>query len=490
MLALISLQNTFIDFGIRYIAAAVREAGIDTDILWLHRPPDKLLDHSEMDQVLVWLKRKQYTAVGMNVMSVHYTLAVQITKKIKAELGIPVIWGGVHAVICSEECLGHADYVCVGEGEKSIIPLMNAIKTGDVPEDLVNFWYKRGDEILRNERQLVEDLNTIPPPDYSLDQHWVLTEGRVVACTIEELQKGFPWNFGRHYLISSRGCPYDCAYCCNSAIKKIMGQKMILRFRSVENMMCEIDSILNQFPFLKTFAIMDDSFFFKPGGWIEDFCEKFKARNAYFGVLLHPKTVERERMKKLIDAGLIGIQMGLQSGSDRVSRDVFHRPDAVKDFVKAANILDEFIPPLQARTYDIIVDNPYETEEDLETTIRLLTTLNKPFSLDLFSLTLYPGTPMYDEYISTHGQIPDYLNSQDKDFIQYKHTVLNRLMWLTHSNPSWIILFFLKHHRQWWGKRMIQAYDYVWEKNLRVFLRNCKRRVLRLIQECCKRPAG
>lgn len=481
MLALISIQNTYIDLGIRQISACCRAQNIPTQVLWLNREPLDLLTDVQEKAVVQWVKQSKCLAVGINVMSVHLDLARQVTRIIKQNLNIPVIWGGIHCILEPEECLQHADFVCVGEGEESIAPLMAAIQSGNIPGDLRNFWYSVNGTLYKNSPEMIEDLNSLPIPDNSIQDHSILVQNTVLPATQELFRKGFPWSERRHIIMSGRGCPYHCTYCCSDALKRLFGTSWANRFRSVEHFMTEIRQVLSAYPFVNTIAIMDDTFFFKPAGWIEDFCREFKKTGAYFGVLLHPKKVTHENIAMLVDAGLIGIQMGLQSGSERISQGVFKRVESITDFKRAAAVLDDFTDKLHARTYDVIVDNPYETDEDRAETVRVLMSLKKPFNIDLFSLTLYPGTRLYEDYKESGKEIPPHLLCMNKDFIQHEQTPLNRLMRLTRLNHPAIVGFLLRYHDKPFGKFMIVAYDRIWEQGVRVFLHKTRRLLLSFI---------
>jgi anaerobic magnesium-protoporphyrin IX monomethyl ester cyclase len=477
--ALISLQNSFIDFGVRYVAAACRASGIDVEVLFCLREPENFESESERFVVSDWLREGNFDAAGLSLMSLHYSRAAKLTETIRAKTSLPVLWGGVHAVIKPEQCLEWADFICAGDGEESVPLFLKNLAAGNFNAPIDNIWRREDGKFIETPRKLVENLDSIPQPDFALDHHWILRNCRIEKLTEPTMKTGFPWNLGRHYIISSRGCPYDCAYCCNTALKRVLGEKLSLRIRSVANLMSEIHFLLERYPFARAFAIMDDSFFFKPKGWVEEFCSEFKKTGAYFGVLFHPRTVQRERIKMLIDAGLIGVQMGLQSGSERISKSVFNRPETVDEFVKATKILDEFSDRFWARTYDVISDNPFETEEDQEQTIRILASLKKPFNLDVFSLTLYPGTQLYDRAVEERRISEEDTGFVDKNFITAKPTILNRLTWLTHDNPSSIVLFFLNHRKTWWGRLLFEAYYHGWEKGIRLILRLIKHKVLK-----------
>ncbi|MBN1297115.1 B12-binding domain-containing radical SAM protein [bacterium] len=479
-LALISLQNTTIDFGVRYVAAAAVQAGISVEILWLCREPSQRLSQRETDVLIEWIDGQSCGLVGMGLMSIHFSLAVDVTRAIQDRLSIPVIWGGIHPILAPEPCLDHADYVCAGDGEEAVPALMRALSAGQTQPDIPNIWYRRDDGIHMSRRELVDDLNAWPPPHYDLTHQAILEGDHIVTGSETLFRTKMPWSHGRHYVISSRGCPHQCTYCCNSALQTLFGKAHAIRIRTVANLMKEITDIIDHFPFSHAFAIMDDSFFFKPPGWIEAFCDAFASVNAGFGVLIHPRSVSRERMQMLVNAGLIGVQMGLQSGSDTTSRTIYHRHEPVSDFIRAAGVLDEFMDRLLVRTYDVIVDNPFETDADRAETVHVLSRLNKPFHLDLFSLTLYPGTALYDRARDLTGNT-GMMRAEDKNYLDIQPTMLNRLTWLTHTTPGTLIRFFLKHRHACWCVALFHLFDFGWERGGRVCLRWMKRTGLRLM---------
>ncbi len=468
--AFLSLQNSLIEFGIRYVSAACRREGIRSEIVFCLRDSGLKETAGQCEAVARWIAAEGFHAAGIGLMSLHVSRAVALTRAIHDIANVPVIWGGIHPILDPDACLEHADYVCLGDGERAVPEWVRCLANGLSVEGIDNIRQRGGS----TNRTLLEDLDAIPYPDYDIDHHHLLDGTIVRRLTLQDMRSRFPWNLGRHFVISSRGCPHECAYCCNSALRKLFGQSHALRTRSVGNFMGEIDAIRDRYPFVNTFAIMDDSFFFKPGRWIDEFCEAFARTGCAFGCLIHPSSVTVERMDKLVRAGLIGVQMGLQSGSQRVTREVFHRHGTVEEFVRAAGVLDQYMDRLQARTYDVIVDNPYETDSEQEDTIRVLMSLNKPFNLDIFSLTFFPGTGLHDRRLR-EGYPESSMRADDRDTLGYRPTYLNRLTWLTHLISPRRIRFFLSIRKTWYGPIVFFLYDRAWHNGLRAWLRRLKR---------------
>ncbi len=108
-----------------------------------------------------------------------------------------------------------------------------------------------------------------------------------------------------------------------------------------------------------------------------------------------PSTVTREKMAALVDAGLIAVRMGIQTGSEH-TKQVYKRYHTNQQIENAAKIFNEFKDKIEPPQYDIILDNPFETEDNVVETLRFVAGLPPPFTLSLFSLTFYSATELYD----------------------------------------------------------------------------------------------
>jgi len=135
------------------------------------------------------------------------------------QAGIPVMMGGSHASFMAEETLEHADYCVRGEGEYTLMELVDAIESGSGFGSINGLSYKVGDESRHNpDRELVCDLDALPFPDLSL----IRARDKVKITPIA----------------TSRGCPYGCNFC---SVIKMFGRGY--RTRSVENVIEELRTL-------------------------------------------------------------------------------------------------------------------------------------------------------------------------------------------------------------------------------------------------------
>ena len=130
--------------------------------------------------------------------------------------GIPVVIGGPHATFLPNEVLQHAPYCVRGEGEETIVELMDRLSARAEPRDVPGLSYVDGEEIRHNTpRTAVRDLDALPFPDLRLIHGF-----RRIRITP---------------VLTSRGCPFDCTFC---SVTEMFGRKY--RFRSTANVIEEL----------------------------------------------------------------------------------------------------------------------------------------------------------------------------------------------------------------------------------------------------------
>ena len=117
--------------------------------------------------------------------------------------------------------------------------------------------------------------------------------------------------------------------------------------------------------------------------------------------MVSARSFRRDKMDMLIDAGLATVEMGVQSGSQRVLDEVFNRPLSI---VKTKEVVRE-LGDYERRhglslVLDFIIDNPWETREDVHQTVRYLLDIPPRTLLNVFFLTYFPGTPVYDRAVA------------------------------------------------------------------------------------------
>jgi radical SAM superfamily enzyme YgiQ (UPF0313 family) len=324
--------------------------------------------------------------IGISLRSSFFRIATTATIKIREKLSVPIIWGGTHPTIAPEECIQIADIVCIGEGEQTMMELSQYITNGQDIRNIKNLWVRETEQIFRNPvRPPIQDLDNLPFPDYGAQNKYFI-ENESVSSHDPALDT---FNFD---IMASRGCPYRCTYCCNSIfIDIIKGKGKVIRRRSVDNVLREIRAMKHQMPKLSRIDFIDEVFAWDKK-WVKEFLDKYKKEfNLPFQCAQHPNMVDLETLTMLKDAGLERIEVGLQSGSEDIRKEIFQRPVSDKALINISQSISKLnITPF----YDLIVDNPFETDEDKRQSLEFILKLSRPFHLRMYPLTYFPNTKL------------------------------------------------------------------------------------------------
>jgi radical SAM superfamily enzyme YgiQ (UPF0313 family) len=422
-ITLISPYTGINAFGLRTISACLKREGHDVHLLFLPKSFMGRYENKTLDDIVKL--SKESNLIGISLMSYFFDNAIQITQKLKENCDIPILWGGIHPTIRPEECLNYADMVCIGEGEEALVELAN--RMADEPCNHVNsIWFKYNEKIIKNPIQpLAQPLDQIPFPDYDYKTHFILDN----QC-IQKMDKKMMIKYmhGDYVTMPTRGCPFGCTYCCNNMLNKMHSNQKTLRKRSINNIIKELVEARKLLPFIDHVNFYDDAFFFLSVNEIREFSENYK-KNVSLPLYItgvNPLTLNREKLSLLVDAGLNHLKMGIETGSKR-GKELYKRKDTNQQVENAAKIINEFKDKIKRPKYDIILDNPWETDEDLIETLMFLSKLPTPYILSIFSLSFYPGTELYMKAIKDGIIKDDIKDVYRKRYHDNKKTYLNSL---------------------------------------------------------------
>jgi len=396
-ITLISAATYPSDQGVRTISAVLKKAGHEVNMIFMTLNEDysKFYKNQELQQLAKICKDSEFIGISSFVSTAPR--AIQIIKYLeKRNPNIPIVWGGIHATISPKECIKYCNIVCVGEGEGAIIDLINAIEKNKSIGKIKNIWIrnKKTNEIIKNPvRPLIDNLDSLPLPDYDTKTHYILEHHKIRKFKEQDLD-------GAIFFLTGRGCPYGCDYCSNSLLNELYKgkRKKIVRWHSPEYIINGILELRKKFPTLNYFDIRDDSFSFRPISDIEKFCKLYKEKiNLRFKCLGDPRTITDEKIRLLVDARCTDIIIGIQ-GEERVNKEIYHRNQTNQGVLNAAKILNKYKDNL-AVMYDVITCNPYEKPEDIINMIRLLQKLPKPYYLSVNNLVFFHGSKLHEKAI-------------------------------------------------------------------------------------------
>ena len=364
-----------IQFGISYISALLKKHGHKTKLLVLTRQNYKVIDE--------YLKNFCPGLICFTAVSTEYLFMAHIAQHVKnIHSDIFLLAGGPHVTLNPQDCISGAfDALCVGEGEYPVLELVQYLEKGNRPSGISNLWIKRGSEIEKNPaRPFLQNIDELPFPDREMWQKWI---------AVPE---------SRYAVLLGRGCLFQCTYCCNHALRKIASGPY-LRLRSPDNIIKEITGIIKKNPEIKEIYLEVESFGVNLD-WAVELCEKLENMNkklnspVSFGVNLRivPGADLKNLFAALKKSNFKIINIGLESGSERIRREVLKRNYSNEDVIKTVGLARE--QGLQVAFFNLI-GVPGETVEDFKETVKInriclpdghLTSIFYP----------YQGTDLYD----------------------------------------------------------------------------------------------
>lgn len=294
----------YVPLGLAYIAAVLEQAGYSVEIIDLNvgKASDKDLQR----------KIRNADIVGITGMITEYgevLRLVDIAKK--ANPKARVVLGGPLATTLPQELLrvSVADLVVVGEGEKTIINLVSAIKYGDSFGDIKGIVYRDGNQIIATESaEPIADLDTLPfPARHLLNMNKYLKDLESCGLKNNEFGKTKSTN-----LITSRGCPYSCTFC----FKDMWGHKW--RGRSPANIVDEMELLYRRYG-MNSFFFNDDTFVLDRKRVFE-LCELIREKrlDVVWNCNGRVDLMTKELLEAMYDAGCRGIGYGIESGDQEI----------------------------------------------------------------------------------------------------------------------------------------------------------------------------
>ncbi|MFZ5799819.1 MAG: B12-binding domain-containing radical SAM protein, partial [Candidatus Omnitrophota bacterium] len=344
-----------VNHGIAVLAAVLKQAGHRVS---LHH----LTGEVNPREVLKQIADIQPHLAAFSCTTNQYGFLEKYAKAIKERFNIPILVGGIHASLCPEEVIAnpYVDMVCIGEGEYALRELAIRIDKAHDFTGIANLWIKNSAKaIIKDKVGLqVKNLDELPLPDYELfDMQRILRETNATL-----------------YLMGSRGCPFDCNYCCNQALSSIYGSSRYLRSYSVNYLLDMIEQLKHKFNPRQLF--FEDDTFSLNKKWCLDFCRQYKAKlGLSFGANIRLDTISEELISALKDAGCNRLNFGIESGNEWLRKNILNRNISNQEIIERVGLIKKH----HIKTYSYnMMGLPFETQEMIRDTI----TLNQQVEID------------------------------------------------------------------------------------------------------------
>lgn len=429
--SLISPYSAVSSIGVRWLSSYLKGRGHRTQVIFLPDRALRLYSPEVLNDVVDLCRDSRL--IGISLTSNMVPQGIQLSNAVRTSLpGVPVVWGGVHPSLRPEASLQHADIVCIGEGEIPLAELADRMESGRDHVNIPNLWFRQETTVVRNDViPPVDDLDTLGFPDYELSGHFIKSGGRIVPMTVPLLLRKIHLNLHlppeTYVTIATRGCPHSCAYCSIPALRRATRATRSHRRRSKDHVIRELRLVRERYPFFRNVELNDDNFLCAPTGYLLALLADYKREIGLPLIVTgaEPASLNAAKLEALFGAGLRMIRVGIQSAAEKTKL-LYRRAFASEKILEAAHILhrrhaDLWLPPV----YDVILDNPWETEEDLLETFSLLAALPRPNKLTFMSLSYFTGTEITEKALREGLQV-----HESDNFEQVKKTYINSVFYL------------------------------------------------------------
>ena len=410
----------------------------------------------ESDSYLGRIATLEFDIIGVSAISTKdFPDVMRKIRRIKGAFpSIPLVAGGSHVTSNPGEVLAHPeiDYVVVGEGEVTLLELLLQLGERRAFNRVQGLGYKElGGPIINEGRPFIEDLDSLPRPDYSLfDFHKYASQQ--VGRTSYAMRRPVG------VVVTSRGCPMNCIYC---SIKKIW--RGTWRMRSAESVVSEIEHLKSDYG-INEIHFLDDNFSADKKRTLR-ICELLIERKVDIswttpnGIAIW--TLDEHMIDVMKQSGCYRLTFGLESGDDGTKR--FIRKNYSIDRAK------ELIRYCSRRGIwtigTFIIGFPYEGGEAVENTIKFACATHLDGAA-FYIATPFPGTELYEIYRKEGLNLPSSasLFNGVTESVYFSAKELKRLK--------------LRAHQRFYYSRLCRAYTLWWKirsvSDLRYLLRICR----------------
>ena len=364
-------EETYYPLGISYIHSYIESKGFSVESLSFNSSSYK----AGLAEVIKKINKHNPGIVGFQMLTANRASTCDMVEYLhKHYPKIKIIIGGIHATIFYERLVKKFPYafIVIGEGEKTFLELITKIKKNKKNFGKVKgiAYMDKGKVKVTKPRPLIENLDMLPFPKH---------------------EAFFMRNRKDASILTTRGCPFACSFCC---LKSISKRKV--RYRSVKNVVDEIEHLVKSFPKLEEIMIQDDSFFLDNKRVIK-ICDEILKRKIRINFTCsgRMKPISKEMIKKLEQANFKRVLLGLESGDIEVLKRT-HKGILPRDAINAFNLFKN--SPIELRVF-LIVGLPRETEKTISNTIRLIKKLQRIKYMRYEGAPLraiYPGTEIYE----------------------------------------------------------------------------------------------
>ncbi|MBU0533648.1 MAG: B12-binding domain-containing radical SAM protein [Candidatus Omnitrophica bacterium] len=325
---------------------------------------------------------KKTSLVGISFMTTQAYLARDIIQTIKKyNPQCKIITGGPHSILYPEQTIRYQDidFVAYGEGEKTVAKLLEVLSEENRYTEVLGLVYKNNGKIVKNPPASLLESEEMPNICYEL------LDKKVIDSMRDYIE-----------VITSRGCSYHCTFCINSICS------LKWRGKNVDQIIDELDNIVTKYN-PRTISFQDQDFFQSKERTYR-LIEKLIDRKFYFqwqaavrANYFSPSYINNEMIPKLKKSGCICLQVGAESGSQRILNKLKKGIKIEQIFTMAKDCKEANIECV----FSFIIGFPHEKKYDYYLTLKCIDQLFKMLPnctiIGPQPLRIYPGGELYEE---------------------------------------------------------------------------------------------
>ncbi len=355
--------------GLGYLSSYVKAHASDVEI-YLARNEKELLDGRP-------------ELVGVSAVTYNFGEAARLARCAKDEFGSFTVLGGTHITALPESLPDSFDVGILGEGEMTFVELIRALQNNATAvadlRKINGITFRNGEAVeITARRELVRPLDSLPFPDRTLFE---------ASSDLKE---------GHASLISSRGCPYDCAFCSS-----VIHWGRTIRNFSADYLIREISEVVEKYhpkrvEFVDDLSLNDKERFRKVCEFIVS--SGLSDEHLTFHLTGRANNIDEETCALMKSINTTQLFIGLESMSDKVLKNLGKGGVSVEINRRAVELLHKHDIPINA---SFIIGTPGETIDDAYLSCQfVLENLEKFCYVDGGILRIFPGTKFWQDAVA------------------------------------------------------------------------------------------
>lgn len=304
--------------GIASIAGTLHAKGHICDLIFL----------SEEQDFQSYIQKTNPDLIGFSLITGDVNRKFKIMQEIKNNFGILIIAGGPHATLYADDLLkkDFIDICCIGDGELSLLGLLDKIDSKNDVYNIKNIYYKRDGKVIKNDLFLT-DIDTLDKPDRSIF---------------------FKYEFLRNTpikrFITSYGCPYTCNFCWNEQyLNKFKNYGKYYRRKNCDKIIKEVQEVIKTASNTKRVHFHDDIFNL-PNSWVEEFCGKYEKALPDFpwSCTVRVDLLNENLIKKMAKAGCVSVSIGVETADEEKRMQFLGKKIKNKQYIENCRLLNKY----------------------------------------------------------------------------------------------------------------------------------------------------